>query len=184
MDVVKPQWLALAALIPFVMYYELKENKIYNVLTVPAIALGLLLGMLEGQPRFYLMGLVVGGGLFFFPYMVSGLTRPRPVIGGGDVKLAAAIGALMGMWFVLWTTYYAIFLGVGYWLVTLAWRLARRRKRAATPAEAGPPGEAGEDATPRIPVLLGRIPFGTAMCAGIFCVFWFRPHYVAGFQGW
>jgi prepilin peptidase CpaA len=155
--------LALAIILPVTFYTELAAGKIYNWMTLPAIALGLLLSGVEGLESFLtaLFAAVIGGGIFFFPYLISGLSRGRPVVGGGDVKLAAAIGALSFPYFVLSTIGWGVVAGGLMGLGVIAWRMLK------------PPPK--EEDTPRTPVLLVRVPFGTALCVGV-CIAFVQIH--------
>lgn len=73
-------------------YFDIKSARIPNRLTYSAILAALLLrpalmgwqGFLEG-----LGGLLLGGGIFALLFMIR-------TMGGGDVKLMAAVGALVG----------------------------------------------------------------------------------------
>jgi len=71
---------------------DVKERRIPNLLTYPALAAGLLLqGMLHGW-RGLLLG--AGGGLLFGgTFLLFYLVR---AMGAGDVKLAAALGCIVG----------------------------------------------------------------------------------------
>ena len=151
--------LALAILLPVTFYTELTAGKIYNWMTLPAIALGLLLSGVEGLPHFVtaLSAALIGGGIFFLPYLISGLSRGRPVVGGGDVKLAAAIGALTSVSFVLWTIWWGVLAGGLMGLGVIVWRMVK------------PPPK--DEDSPRTPVLLIRVPFGTALCVGVCIAF-------------
>ncbi len=87
---------------------DLRSGKIYNVVTVPALLAGLVLNTLSGGLAGLSLSLQgVGMGLalllttvFFGQYL-----------GGGDVKLLAALGALRGPGFLLGTLLVAIPLG-------------------------------------------------------------------------
>ncbi len=75
------------------MVTDLWRRRIPNVLTLPAAAIGLILGLAFGGWKGLLLstgGLVVGFALMILPYYVGGM-------GAGDVKLMAAVGALMGL---------------------------------------------------------------------------------------
>lgn len=192
-----PQLLALGVVVTITMYTELRDGKIYNWMTLPALGLGLLLAALGGRAAFYdaLAGVVVGGGIFFLPYLVSGISRGRPVIGGGDVKLAAAIGALTGLRFTLSVVYYGVLSGAVIGLAVIGWRYFSRRqqKKMLSPHPSpdtdsvqpdkqakenvghvdGDDGrEAGDGEQPPPSVWLTRIPFGTAICVGVLITFY------------
>lgn len=89
------------------LYFDLTKKKIPNFLTFPAIFYGLLAhtvgGGVEGL-RFSFYGLLLGLGVFFIPFVLGGM-------GGGDVKLLGAVGALKGAQFVFQAALGAVFCG-------------------------------------------------------------------------
>jgi prepilin peptidase CpaA len=75
--------------------YDLKTNRIPNLLTLPLILIGLILntysrGYLGLKDSF--LGMAIITLILLLPFALGG-------IGAGDVKLLAAIGALNGIWF-------------------------------------------------------------------------------------
>jgi prepilin peptidase CpaA len=75
---------------------DVRKGLVYNWLTLPAILLGIGLSIFqEGWTGLGLsiLGMVLGGGALLIPFCLGGM-------GGGDVKLMAAIGAIMGPLFV------------------------------------------------------------------------------------
>lgn len=87
---------------------DLCQGKVYNVLTVPVVVIGLAMnGLAQGWPGllFSLQGIGLGltlllGSVIFGQYM-----------GGGDIKLLMAIGALRGPGFLLYALVFSILLG-------------------------------------------------------------------------
>lgn len=82
--------------------FDLRTGRIPNLLTYPAILAGFLLGILQGPPGFLsaFVGFLVGFAVFAVAFNAG-------MMGGGDVKLIGAIGALKGFPFVVWVMYYA-----------------------------------------------------------------------------
>lgn len=74
--------------------FDVREHRIPNRLTYPAIAMGMLLRWLffgwQGLGS-SLAGCVVAGGIVFVFYLVR-------TMGAGDVKLLAAVGSLVGVY--------------------------------------------------------------------------------------
>jgi prepilin peptidase CpaA len=97
---------------------DLAYKKIYNFITIPAIVLGLIgNSVFDGWDglKFSLLGLLIGGGGFFLIFIFGG-------IGGGDVKLMAAVGALMGYPFIVGAVFYSILVGGLTAIVLMIWR--------------------------------------------------------------
>jgi leader peptidase (prepilin peptidase) / N-methyltransferase len=84
-----PLLIVLAA----VVVLDLVSRLIPNVLTVPALAYALVLGAVLDRPGALgaLVGTIVAGGVVLFVAAIS-----RGGVGGGDVKLAAMLGAALG----------------------------------------------------------------------------------------
>lgn len=76
-------------------WLDAKTGRIPNLLTLPVLPLGLLLGALDGG--LWGLGSAVFGALscLAVPYALFRASGGR-AIGGGDVKLFAALGALLG----------------------------------------------------------------------------------------
>ncbi|NLO74589.1 MAG: prepilin peptidase [candidate division WS1 bacterium] len=90
------------------IYTDIRWGKIYNFLTMPALGLGLVLNFaLRGEEGLMLSAQGVGVGLVLF--LVSALFGR--LLGGGDVKLLMAIGALQGPHFLMWTLFYMALAG-------------------------------------------------------------------------
>jgi prepilin peptidase CpaA len=123
---------ALAAILTTAMWTDLRSSRIPNWLTFSAMGFALIvhawLGGLQGA-IFGLMGLVTGLGLFLILY-VSGS------IGAGDVKLMAAVGALVGPHGALLSGLLTIMVGGAYALGAMCYQWgvidAGRRLASAT----------------------------------------------------
>ena len=90
-------FLVLPILFAIACYGEVKEHRIPNSLTIPCILLGLgAAGIEGGWYGLYdsFLGLAIAGGMFL-PFCLLG------VVGGGDMKLMAATGAIVGYPLVL-----------------------------------------------------------------------------------
>jgi Flp pilus assembly protein protease CpaA len=76
-----------------VVYYDGRWRRIPNFITLPLMVIGILAQIfMRGWPGFYLslLGILAGAGLLLPVYLLRGL-------GGGDIKLMAAIGACVGL---------------------------------------------------------------------------------------
>ncbi|HKX17003.1 MAG TPA: prepilin peptidase [bacterium] len=124
--------LAFALLVVF--FTDLEHQIIPNAVTYPGIVVGLALSAAAGDLRPSLIAGAAAGLVFLILGVVS-----RGGMGGGDIKLAAMIGAFLGTPAVIVALFLAVALGGGVGLVLLALRLRSRKD---------------------------MIPFGPAMAAG------------------
>jgi prepilin peptidase CpaA len=100
---------------------DARSGTIPNRLTLPGLALGLVLGAL-GDGGWGFGAALCGAALSFLaPYLVFRGSR-GVAIGGGDVKLFAALGALLGPRRGLEVELAALGLLVGFSLLLLTWR--------------------------------------------------------------
>lgn len=97
----------LFILIGLSIYFDISQKRIPNFITFPVIIWGLLIySILEGFQgfKFSFLGFLLGLFIFMIPFILRGM-------GGGDVKMMAAIGALMGWRFILYTAIYTGLVG-------------------------------------------------------------------------
>lgn len=89
------------------IYTDTKSRRILNIVTIPTIILGLTYNIFTSGFEGLLFsgkGFLVGLGVLLIPFMLGGM-------GAGDVKLMAAIGALMGTSFVFYSFIYTAIIG-------------------------------------------------------------------------
>ena len=101
-------------------YFDITKKKIPNFITLPVILWGLLTyTIFDGLAglRFSGFGFLVGLAVFLIPFILGGM-------GGGDVKLMAAIGALKGWRFILYTT---VFTGLAGGIIVLLILIKEKR---------------------------------------------------------
>ena len=88
-------------------YYDIKEKRIPNAVTIPVSIWGLLSASINNGFtgfQFSLLGFLCGFVVFFIPFAFH-------LMGGGDVKLMAAIGALIGWKLILSVVLYSAIAG-------------------------------------------------------------------------
>jgi prepilin peptidase CpaA len=134
---------------------DLRSRRISNRLTYPAAALGLAIHFASGGwggLTTSAVGLLLGLGLLLLPFFLGAM-------GGGDVKLLAAIGALQGPQFVLLTAVYA---GLAGGVLALGYLI---RQRGLTEALRYATGGWIGGVRPDAPKA-GAIPYGPAIASG------------------
>ncbi|MGE5423375.1 MAG: prepilin peptidase [Ignavibacteriales bacterium] len=87
------------------VYYDVKEQKIKNIVTMPGALLGLILNGTENGWN----GLCFSFWGWVVPTLVLMILYYIHVMGAGDIKLYAAIGAIMGLEFAAWSFVFSVF---------------------------------------------------------------------------
>lgn len=113
------QWWGLLLFLPLMGYYDYRYRRIPNQLTVGLALFGLIINLLQGNILASIYGLLLGGLLLIIPFALRG-------IGAGDVKLLAAVGAVLGPQLVLVVFLYGAIVGGGFALLHLYYRLGRK----------------------------------------------------------
>ena len=95
---------------------DIEHQIIPDVITLPGIAFGLIIGIYTIGFKDALFGLLLGSGVFYLLAILS-----NGGMGGGDIKFIAAVGALLGWQKVLLVIFIGAFLGsiVGLFLITI-----------------------------------------------------------------
>ncbi len=146
---------------------EVRDGKVYNWLTYPAVVVGLLLGLAAGWAEGdvgevvlnRLAGLGLGFGVLFLAFMMGGM-------GGGDVKLMAAVGAFLGWPGTLHAVFYSFLVAAVIGLVgaVRTGRLGQLLRRIGWAVRLMRlPGARLDEAAPEETL---RVPFGLAVCIG------------------
>ncbi len=116
----------MIAVLGIAVYYDLRFRRIPNWLTFPAMIAGIAYHTyVGGIPALFLSfgGLLLGFALFFVFYAIGGM-------GAGDVKLMAAIGALLGPKDVLFAALYTAIAGGVYAILLLVTQKQNREALA------------------------------------------------------
>lgn len=117
-----------AILCLLVMYSDLKERKIYNVVVYPAFLAGILLACVDSYMVHKLfpdegwwrpLAQSLGGAFFgFFMFVIFFMFNAA---GGGDVKLATAGGSLVGFPMIIHVLMYSFLVGMIIGLSVVIW---------------------------------------------------------------
>ncbi len=158
--------LLLPVPLAFACYSEIRWHRIPNWLTFAMMVFGLGAGLLEGDwagARDALVGLAVGGGVFL-PFCLMG------ALGGGDMKLMAGVGAMVGWPLVLPALAQTCLAGGILAVVAMVWH-GRVWSTLANVGRAllGSRAPRRGKGLRRLPT----VPYGLAIAAGsLFAVFW------------
>ena len=169
----------LIALVLGAAVYDIRYRRIPNWLTVMGVVVGLLLNsfLYQGWPglRLGLLGLAVAFGIYFVLYALRAM-------GAGDVKLMAAVGAMVG-----WQDWFGIFIitamvggAAALVLVLLRGRLKRTLFNVSfilSEMKSGRPAYLGKDELDvRNPKALG-LPHGAVIAVGTLVFLGLSAHY-------
>jgi len=104
-----------------IIFIDLKEKIIPDVISLPFIALGFLLSFVPNNlsPINSLLGILVGGGSLFLIAVVGSYLFKKEAMGGGDIKLAAMIGAFLGWQLTLLSLFLGFLLGSNVGIIIL-----------------------------------------------------------------
>jgi prepilin peptidase CpaA len=179
------QWVSmfiLAGVLIAAAICDLRRGTVFNWLTYPAIVVGLGLGAVEGACAGdvkegllnHVLGFGFGFGVLFAAYLLGGM-------GGGDVKLMAAVGAFLGWPGALHAVFYSFLVGAAVGLIMVVWRgqtwVALWRLWRAVRILPLPTATLDE----AVPTSTYRVPFGFAVCVG---TLWFLAEERAGTSLW
>ena len=173
-------WAVLAVVLVAAAGFDLRWGTVYNWLTYPAILAGLALGALQGSAAGdtaagltdHILGFGFGFGILLVAYLLGGM-------GGGDVKLMGAVGALLGWqdWAALHAVFYSFLVGAALGLILVVWRGRVRilLRRLWMAIRILPLPTATLDEAAGTPTL--RVPFGFAVCVG---TLWYLAEEILG----
>jgi prepilin peptidase CpaA len=161
--------IATCAVLVISVFTDVREGKIFNVVTLPFAILGIVLNTWDKGWMgilFSLGGIVAGLAMFLLSAFLG------RILGAGDCKLLAAVGAFLGAKLLLWVILYAAVAGgvfallVALWRgvlkqsVTAVWRTVYLRFFMKMPMDI---------TTAHAQT---RLPYAIAICAGGFLVLW------------
>jgi len=101
-------WWTISSFLIIIFVYDLKYYLILDKVIIPVIILSLIVNLFLGFSLFNLIfAVVIGGGFFLAQFLIS---KGR-WIGGGDIRLGALMGAILGWPHVLTALFLSYFLG-------------------------------------------------------------------------
>jgi leader peptidase (prepilin peptidase)/N-methyltransferase len=136
---VEPPWvlfiyLFFTSVLIVIFFIDLDHQIIPNSITYPGIPIAVLLGATVLPDPFLrysflgykaaIIGLIVGGGFFYLVAVAGKVIFKKDAMGGGDIKMMAMVGGLLGWKGVILTTFAGSLLGsiVGVTLIRLKGR--------------------------------------------------------------
>jgi len=114
-------YIILSSTLIIIAFIDLNRQIVPDMISLPGIAIGLILSFFVPYISFInsVLGVVVGGGIIFIIGLAGSVIFKKEAMGGGDVKLAAMIGAFLGWRYTIISLFLGFFLGalVGIFLI-------------------------------------------------------------------
>jgi len=116
-------YLLLSSALLIVALIDLDEQIIPDEISLPGMVIGFVISIFVPYLSYVnaLIGIVAGGGIIFLIALAGTVIFKKEAMGGGDVKLAAMIGAFIGWQYIILSLFIGFFIGavVGVLLILL-----------------------------------------------------------------
>ncbi|NQW20151.1 MAG: prepilin peptidase [Chloroflexi bacterium] len=105
-------WLVLIAVLIALAFIDFETTFLPDVLVLPVLTIGLLTSFfIPGREWWQGLAGAAAGYAVFYPFAWVGDRLNRPIMGWGDVKLSAALGAILGVAPLLLGLYVGVLIG-------------------------------------------------------------------------
>ena len=106
-------YIILSSALIIIAFIDLKEQIIPDVISLPGVVVGFIISFFVPYISFInsALGIVVGGGIILIIALGGSAIFKKEAMGGGDVKLAAMIGAFLGWRYIIISLFFGFFLG-------------------------------------------------------------------------
>jgi len=106
-------YIILSSALIIIAFIDLNEQIVPDVISLPGIVIGFILSFFVPYISFINSGLgvIVGGGTILIIGLGGSAIFKKEAMGGGDVKLAAMIGAFLGWKYIIISLFLGFFIG-------------------------------------------------------------------------
>ena len=121
-------YIILSSALIIIAFIDLQEQIIPDVISLPGIVVGLILSFIVPYISFInsALGALVGGGIILIIAWVGSIIFKKEAMGGGDVKLAAMIGAFLGWRYIIISLFLGFFLGALTGIILIITKIKKR----------------------------------------------------------
>jgi leader peptidase (prepilin peptidase)/N-methyltransferase len=106
-------YIILSSALIIIAFIDLNEQIVPDIISLPGIVVGFILSFFVPYISFInsALGVLVGGGIILIIGLAGSVIFKKEAMGGGDVKLAAMIGAFLGWRYIMISLFLGFFLG-------------------------------------------------------------------------
>jgi len=106
-------YIILSSVLIIIAFIDLNEQIVPDVISLPGIVIGFILSFFVPYISYInsALGVAVGGGIILIIGLGGSVIFKKEAMGGGDVKLAAMIGAFLGWRYIIISLFLGFFLG-------------------------------------------------------------------------
>ncbi len=121
-------YMALSSALIIIAFIDFKEEIIPNEISLPGIVIGLMISFLVKHISVWdsALGIVTGGGAILFIALIGEWLFKKEAMGGGDIKLAAMIGAFLGWRYTSLSLFFGYLLGALTGIVLIILKMKNR----------------------------------------------------------
>lgn len=106
-------YIILSSALIIIAFIDLNEQIVPDVISLPGIVIGFIISFFVSYISYMnsALGVLVGGGIILIIGLAGSVIFKKEAMGGGDVKLAAMIGAFLGWRYIIISLFLGFFLG-------------------------------------------------------------------------
>ena len=121
-------YILLSSALIIIAFIDLNQQIVPDVISLPGIVIGFILSFFVSYISFInsALGIVVGGGIILIIGLAGSLIFKKEAMGGGDVKLAAMIGAFLGWRCIIISLFLGFFLGALTGIILIMTKIKKR----------------------------------------------------------
>ncbi len=121
-------YIILSSALIIIAFIDLNEQIIPDVISLPGIVIGFIISFFVPYISFInsALGVVVGGGIILVIGLAGSVIFKKEAMGGGDVKLAAMIGAFLGWRYIIISLFLGFFLGALAGIILIMAKIKKR----------------------------------------------------------
>ncbi|HBY56434.1 MAG TPA: prepilin peptidase [Candidatus Atribacteria bacterium] len=121
-------YIILSSALIIIAFIDLQEQIVPDVISLPGIVIGFIISFFVPYISFInsALGVLVGGGIILIIGLSGSAIFKKEAMGGGDVKLAAMIGAFLGWRYIILSLFLGFFLGALAGIFLILSKIKRR----------------------------------------------------------